>query len=807
MHNICSILQKLANERPEDKFAFFSDEGEMSYGELWEEANKEYKNIKKMGKNRKVIIKTKTEKELLVRIISHWINGNMITIVPIDISEIRLESICKTLNPTVLETILNGSVSTEIISDQEMKDSPDDAICVFTSGSTGAAKGVVITHSNIIEGCKNVISAKKITKDDKGLCLLPLTHINGFITTFCSIIFSNSKVVYNQAPYDAITIAKLVYDQQCTWMSAVPFHYTEMVKKSDLISPDKLESLRFCRSASAPLPISVFEAFVNHYQIPLVETMGMTEATGQIFSNSIDPGKQVSGAVGFPIGFEAKIADINGNKLPDNSEGELLISGPALMREYYNSPETTNKALINGWLRTGDLATIDKDGLVRITGRIKDIAIFSGENISLSSLENKIIDIFGFTEVAAKSIPDNTFGEKIEFYIENKSKISIKNNELVKKISELLPSASAIKSIYIVDHIPRSNVGKKIKGEISPEISLKKIELDHKSHIELIKNITNDSTISKNSNRKNHPKWDSLAHTSIIIELEKIQKRELSGQEIVEIKTANDVEKYYKKIIAPQIDETKNDTEIDSYIDKLKEHGLSTNKLVYLILSEYRLSDIGVTNLDRLITKIKESIRKDQTIIMNTFSWDFCRTGSYSKSSTPCETGIINELFRRDPETNQSNHPIYSFTAFGYQSEELMRHQSDTCWGKGSVLDKICQHSDCRVISDGVDLLKGNPSIHFLEEKYKVPYREFKKFSGTVSFSNQKIEYTTSMFVRSLDDEYVNDWQPIIKVISERKLYKGNFKKGDLYSYNNNEIIEIAEVFLKKSTTSLARKK
>ncbi|MFG1488694.1 class I adenylate-forming enzyme family protein, partial [Oceanospirillum sp. HFRX-1_2] len=453
MHNICTILQKLANERPEDEFAFFSDEGEMSYGELWEEANKEYKNIKKMGKNRKVIIKTKTEKELLVRIISHWINGNMITIVPIDISEIRLESICKTLNPTVLETILNGSVSTEIISDQEMKDSPDDAICVFTSGSTGAAKGVVITHSNIIEGCKNVISAKKITKDDKGLCLLPLTHINGFITTFCSIIFSNSKVVYNQAPYDAITIAKLVYDQQCTWMSAVPFHYTEMVKKSDLISPDKLESLRFCRSASAPLPISVFEAFVNHYQIPLVETMGMTEATGQIFSNSIEPGKQVSGAVGFPIGFEAKIVDINGNKLPDNSEGELLISGPALMREYYNSPETTNKALINGWLRTGDLATIDKDGLVRITGRIKDIAIFSGENISLSSLENKIIDIFGFTEVAAKSIPDNTFGEKIEFYIENKSKISIKNNELVKKISELLPSASAIKSIYIVDHI------------------------------------------------------------------------------------------------------------------------------------------------------------------------------------------------------------------------------------------------------------------------------------------------------------------------------------------------------------------
>src|SRR5262249_12147318 len=150
----------------------------------------------------------------------------------------------------------------------------DPALCIFTSGSTGIPKGVVLSHSNLIAGARNLIAAKRIGEADRVLCVLPMSHLNGLEATFVAPLVSGGWVVYLQGAFQPERALELIDQHGCTWFSAVPTQYAFLLKPP--VSRDRwsLQTLRFCRSASAPLAVRVRKEFEDYYGVPIIETMG-----------------------------------------------------------------------------------------------------------------------------------------------------------------------------------------------------------------------------------------------------------------------------------------------------------------------------------------------------------------------------------------------------------------------------------------------------------------------------------------------------------------------------------------------------
>ena len=293
----------------------------------------------------------------------------------------------------------------------------DAALCIFTSGSTGVPKGVVLSHRNLVEGARNVIAGKGLDHSDRVLCVLPMSHLNGLATTFVTPLVSGGSVVYLQGAFDPARALQLIDEHGCTWFSAVPTQYAYLTRPLVPREQCSLKTLRFCRSASAPLAVAVRREFEEHYGVPIIETMGMTETSGQIFCNPMPPREPRAGSVGLPVRFEVRIVGENGSVCGVDQIGEIQVRGPAVMLGYLDNPEETARAFDGEWLRSGDLGSFDRDGFYHIRGRIKDIAIFSGVNISLRTIEASIQEARLCDDIACVGVPDYFFGETVVAYV------------------------------------------------------------------------------------------------------------------------------------------------------------------------------------------------------------------------------------------------------------------------------------------------------------------------------------------------------------------------------------------------------
>jgi long-chain acyl-CoA synthetase len=346
---------------------------------------------------------------------------------------------------------------------------PDDgAVCIFTSGSTASPKGVLLSHANLLNGARNVIAAKQVGAGDRVLCVLPLSHVNGLVTTFLTPVVSGGSVVFLQRPFEARQALTLIDRHRCTWFSGVPTHYALMMRPPLPRDAWSLASLRFCRSASAPLPSRLRQDFEEHYGVPIIDTMGMTESAGQILSNPLPPETRKAGSVGRPVGFDARVVREDGRLAGPDEVGELHVRGPASMVGYLDDPEETAAALTNGWLRTGDLVRRDSDDHYTVVGRKKDIAIFSGANISLPALDRALGDLGLVQEAACVGEEHPIFGELVVLYAVPNGSDDL--SRLVVRLSEavypLLPNRRALGQVRLVERIPRSSAGKVLKSQL-----------------------------------------------------------------------------------------------------------------------------------------------------------------------------------------------------------------------------------------------------------------------------------------------------------------------------------------------------
>jgi long-chain acyl-CoA synthetase len=291
----------------------------------------------------------------------------------------------------------------------------DDALLMYTSGTTGKPKGCVLSNRSVVAGGEFTSSAHQLAAHDRVLCAMPLYHINGqIVTTVAPLVHGGSVVMPHR--FSASNYWALVVKHQCTWINVVPTIIAYLLNGDD--PRDRkldISRVKFCRSASAPLPPEQHRAFEGKFGIGVIETFGMTETNAPCFTNPYDDAKRKIGSPGQAYGNQAKVIGTQtGKDLPPNTPGELMIRGDNVMKGYYKDPDNTAKTLEpDGWMHTGDLGYLDPDGFVFVTGRIKELIIKGGENIAPREIDEALLKHPAVLEAAAVGIPDANYGQEI----------------------------------------------------------------------------------------------------------------------------------------------------------------------------------------------------------------------------------------------------------------------------------------------------------------------------------------------------------------------------------------------------------
>jgi acyl-CoA synthetase (AMP-forming)/AMP-acid ligase II len=254
----------------------------------------------------------------------------------------------------------------------------------------------------------------------------------------------------------------LISEYQCTWFSVVPTIISYLTSATDHPGQDyRLDQLRFGRSASSALPPSLHKAFEKKFNVSIVETMGLTETAAPVFSNPLDLSKRKYGSPGQAVGNQAKIIDKEGNEVPRGTPGEIMIKGDNVMKGYYKDPEKTVAALEpDGWLHTGDSGYMDADGFVFVTGRIKELIIKGGENITPREIDETLYKHPAVLDAAAVGIPDEHYGEEILCCCVLKPDCECTEEELREHCREHLGEFKTPKVIKVMDDLPKGPSGK-----------------------------------------------------------------------------------------------------------------------------------------------------------------------------------------------------------------------------------------------------------------------------------------------------------------------------------------------------------
>lgn len=334
----------------------------------------------------------------------------------------------------------------------------DPFIICYTGGSTGTPKGAVLSHRSVLANAMNTIVGWGLREDDVALIATPLYHTGGLNVLMTPLmVMGGCNVIVQDFVPDRIF--EIVEEHQVTWVFMVPSMFRMMMKRS-LWQEADLSTVRHFVTGGAPCPRDIYEAFEAKGK-PFRMGYGLTEAGPNNFH--LDPRTSLAkpGAVGKPLPFvEILIDDGMGQDAPSGQVGELLIRGPHLFKEYWWRPESTAEVLIDGWLRTGDLARKDEDGDVTIVGRMKEMFISGGENVYPTEVEEILLRHPAVEDAAVVGIPSDRWGEVGLAAVVLMPGRSSTEDHLRNFCRDRIARYKVPARVVFVDELPRTGAGK-----------------------------------------------------------------------------------------------------------------------------------------------------------------------------------------------------------------------------------------------------------------------------------------------------------------------------------------------------------
>lgn len=347
---------------------------------------------------------------------------------------------------------------------------PDDAINIqFTSGTTGNPKGATLSHFNIVNNARFAAKSMVLTHADR-LCIpVPLYHCFGMVLGVLTCTAVGAAMVFPGEGFNAAETLKAVLNQRCTALHGVPTMFVSLLAEPGLSNKD-FSLLRTGIMAGAPCPVETMQAVMRTLHMKQITIgYGMTETSPLSFQSHVsDPvDRRVSTVGRIQPHVQAKIVDEQGRMVPVGTPGELCVRGYLVMRSYWEDSEQTAQAIDEaGWMHTGDLATIDAQGYCNIVGRVKDMLIRGGENVSPREIENLLMQHPKVLDAQVFGVPDSKYGEEIAAWLILHPEQTAEADEFIEFCRSRMAHYKVPRFVRLVQHFPLTATGKPQKFQM-----------------------------------------------------------------------------------------------------------------------------------------------------------------------------------------------------------------------------------------------------------------------------------------------------------------------------------------------------
>jgi long-chain acyl-CoA synthetase len=340
----------------------------------------------------------------------------------------------------------------------------DPIAVLYTGGTTGAPKGVMLTQEGMDYSCQSNLLYERYAHSDVSLCFLPFNHVFGQIYIMHPTIRSAGCLELLPG-FDMDRVLWLLDNNRLTRFYAVPTVFTRLIDAPGI--QRRFEKVRYCFSGGAAMSAGILKYWKELTGITIADGYGMTEFM-PITYNHYHLEHHVSGSVGQPVfGVEMQIRDSKGQPVPDGEKGEISVRGTSVMKGYLHNPAATREAFWpDGWLRTGDVGILDSKGFVYIVDRLKDMVITGGENVYPREIEEAIYLRSEIEDCAVVGVPDNKWGEKVIAYLVPRKGQNVGIAQLADFLKARLAAFKLPKEYFLVPELPKSPQGKILRKEV-----------------------------------------------------------------------------------------------------------------------------------------------------------------------------------------------------------------------------------------------------------------------------------------------------------------------------------------------------